>query len=301
MADGTTYGERFDRHWQGSLRASILVNRALGARAAVARISSGPGHGFVDPVPPEDGFAVSLQLRDYADGEIWYGGRPGRQTDLRRNNTVYFDLREGVEARLLDPFDFIQLGIPFRYLNRLAQEHGHDRVSGLEVTSGAGHSDPVMMHLLRSLEPALARPQEASQLFVDHVVLAVCAHLSAAHGRPIEQRTAADGLSARQLRRAMELIDERLGGALTITELARACGLSPSYFARQFARATGMTPHSWLTARRIELAKSMLRGSRRPLSEIALACGFADQSHFTRAFSAAVGTTPQRWRAAQHG
>ena len=43
----------------------------------------------------------------------------------------------------------------------------------------------------------------------------------------------------------------------------------------------GMPPHNWLLRRRIEVAKGKLRDSRMPLSDVAFACGFADQSHLT--------------------
>lgn len=53
-----------------------------------------------------------------------------------------------------------------------------------------------------------------------------------------------------------------------------------------------------MVLRRCELAKELLRSSPLSLAEIALACGFADQSHFTRAFARLVGMTPGAWRRA---
>jgi len=60
--------------------------------------------------------------------------------------------------------------------------------------------------------------------------------------------------------------------------------------------STGTPPHRWLMDQRIAESKRLLVGPSLPLIDIAIKCGFSDQSHFTRAFSARVGTAPGRWR-----
>jgi AraC family transcriptional regulator len=54
------------------------------------------------------------------------------------------------------------------------------------------------------------------------------------------------------------------------------CRLSASHFSRAFRRNTGAAPHRWLMTRRVEVAKEKLRDGRLSLSDVALACGFAD-------------------------
>ncbi len=92
-------------------------------------------------------------------------------------------------------------------------------------------------------------------------------------------------------------MDEHLDGAISITDVASACGLSTDHFIRAFRRRMRTTPHRWLVERRVERARLLLRGSG-SLAEIALACGFADQSHFTRVFTRMVGCPPGAWRRA---
>ena len=72
-------------------------------------------------------------------------------------------------------------------------------------------------------------------------------------------------------------------------------GLSRYHFLRAFRRETGVTPHAYLTGRRIAAAKALLAGDQ-PLSEVALACGFYDQSHFSRSFKGCTGLTPGQYR-----
>lgn len=101
-----------------------------------------------------------------------------------------------------------------------------------------------------------------------------------------------------QERLAKETMSARLASDIAMTEVARACRLSLCHFTRAFGNTVGVAPYRWFLAARIERAKDLLTGSRLPLAEIALECGFVDQSHFTNTFVRRVGTTPRRWRVA---
>jgi AraC family transcriptional regulator len=92
------------------------------------------------------------------------------------------------------------------------------------------------------------------------------------------------------------MMRSRLDEAVPVAELARALSLSPGHFARAFKQTTGQAPHRWLMEQRIGKAKQLLIGTTLSLGEIALACGFADQSHFTRVFSRVTHFSPGAWR-----
>ncbi|WP_404286813.1 helix-turn-helix domain-containing protein [Microvirga sp. RSM25] len=102
-----------------------------------------------------------------------------------------------------------------------------------------------------------------------------------------------------QERRAREIMQARLATRLTIADVARECRLTPSYFAKAFRRTTGMSPHQYLTGLRVQEAKSLLLSPTLSLAEIAIICGFGDQSYFTRVFTRFVGTSPGAWRRAR--
>jgi AraC family transcriptional regulator len=103
------------------------------------------------------------------------------------------------------------------------------------------------------------------------------------------------GLTPLQLRRVRDSIDARIDQDISLAQLASDSGLSTSHFARAFVRSTGIPPHRWLTRRRVERAKELMY-TNATLAEIALMCGFSDQSHLTRVFAQVVGITPGRWR-----
>jgi AraC family transcriptional regulator len=104
------------------------------------------------------------------------------------------------------------------------------------------------------------------------------------------------GLAPWQLRRATDFICAHLSGNISLEQLASACDLSVSYFARGFKNGTGLPPHRWLVEMRLEKVKDLLLNTKMPLAEVAVACGFADQSHLTKTFARATGNTPGMWR-----
>jgi len=94
---------------------------------------------------------------------------------------------------------------------------------------------------------------------------------------------------------ARELLDDQCGEAVRVTELARAAGVHPVHLARVFRRYLGCTPGDYLR-RRLERAAVLLRETACPLSDVALSCGFADQSHLANAFKRHIGVTPGAYR-----
>jgi AraC family transcriptional regulator len=104
------------------------------------------------------------------------------------------------------------------------------------------------------------------------------------------------GLAPWQERRAKELMSTHLGREISLAFVAGECKLSVSHFARSFKQCTGKPPHRWLLENRVEKAKEFLIDAELPLAEIALECGFSDQSHFTRVFSRIAGTSPGTWQ-----
>lgn len=91
-------------------------------------------------------------------------------------------------------------------------------------------------------------------------------------------------------------VDQHIGSKLSQALLATEVRLSVSHFARSFRRTFGCTPHHYVTARRIERARDLLRSPSRPMSEIALTCGLSDQAHLSRLFKQETGLTPSQWR-----
>jgi AraC-like DNA-binding protein len=104
------------------------------------------------------------------------------------------------------------------------------------------------------------------------------------------------GLPPRVLRRIREYINDKIDQRISVALLAGLANLSVCYFVRAFKQSVGITPHDYLIRQRVERTKQLLSGTDMPLSEIALAAGFADQSHFARRFRQHVGMSPRDYR-----
>jgi AraC-like DNA-binding protein len=181
--------------------------------------------------------------------------------------------------------------------DRLADDLGVSRIDGLAIEPGVAVNDPVVANLGPCLLPAIEHPEEANTVFVEHVAMALHTHLAQRYGGMRIPRTSGSGsLTPWQLRLTRDTINAHLDGGVSLARLARDCGLSISHFARAFMCSTGMPPHRWLMQRRVDRAKDLMRSTKAPLVEIALACGFSDQGHFTRVFSQVTGATPSQWR-----
>jgi AraC-like DNA-binding protein len=104
------------------------------------------------------------------------------------------------------------------------------------------------------------------------------------------------GLSPNHLQLAKSMLSVRDHDKVTLAALGRACGLSPSHFAREFKQSTGLPPHRWALRNKIVQAKEMLLHSGLSLPAIAYACGFVDQSHLGRWFKRLTGVSPRAWQ-----
>lgn len=103
-------------------------------------------------------------------------------------------------------------------------------------------------------------------------------------------------LTSHQMKVAQTLMLENLSRKITVREVAKRCGISPSHFMRAFRDTCGTTPYQWVLQQRIKLAKQLLATSYLTLPEIALECGFAHREPFTKAFARITGCGPSRWR-----
>jgi AraC-like DNA-binding protein len=157
--------------------------------------------------------------------------------------------------------------------------------------SGRPEQAPVVQKLLDAMATDLAAGSPAGSLVGDCLVAALCASLFTSTRRTDK----AGGLVSAARRRVLERIEQDLDRPLTLADLAVEAGLGVRQFCRAFRATTGASPHQYVLERRIERAQKLI-ASGGMLAEVALQCGFADQSQLTRSFSRRVGLTPAAYR-----
>lgn len=94
----------------------------------------------------------------------------------------------------------------------------------------------------------------------------------------------------------LDYIEDQLDTALNLEDLATMANMPLLRFLRSFTHVTGTTPHAYITERRLQRARLLIRDSNSSLADIAADCGFAHQSHMGSAFKFRLGLSPQQYR-----
>jgi AraC-like DNA-binding protein len=299
MATSEGYGQRLGERLRAE-QASAIVTRVLRS-ADMAVTEARCDHsvpGLSGSFRRQDAFLVSLTLRDYPNRVYWEDGRLISVCDVRAGQTCIHDLKRDPVALLDKPIHHLFFYLPRGALDAIADDAAAPQIDDLNHKP-VGVDDDTISSLGRVVLPVLNHPDQASQLFVDHILFALGIHVAQTYGGmralspPIR-----GGLTPRQIRRAKEILTANLDGRVPLKQVAQACGLSVSHFSRAFRRSVGAAPHAWLLTHRVEVAKQKLRDGGSSLSDAALACGFADQSHLTKVFTRIVGLSPGAWRRA---
>lgn len=100
----------------------------------------------------------------------------------------------------------------------------------------------------------------------------------------------------RDLLRARDLADARYAEPLGVDDLARAAGFSRAHFSREFRRAFGESPHTYLLTRRLERAAALLRSTDRSVARICFDVGLQSVGSFTTSFTRTYGVSPSAYR-----
>jgi AraC family transcriptional regulator len=149
---------------------------------------------------------------------------------------------------------------------------------------------------------SVLRQAHVSGAALDDVAAGALAHRLVVHlltrygGVRLPARAAPGLLDARTVDDVAGLVEARLGGPLALDDLAAVAHLSPFHFARAFARTTGLPPHAFVVARRMDRAGRLLWTTDLPVEDVARAVGYENLSHFRRLFRRHHGVPPSALR-----
>jgi AraC family transcriptional regulator len=157
---------------------------------------------------------------------------------------------------------------------------------------------PQLRAAMLAVNDELTADAAGDRLAAESLANLLAVHLirTASAPRPSARRTYG-ALPQGKLRAVVEYIEDHLDTGLTLEQMAAAAHLSAYHFARQFKSATGVPPHQYVLARRVDRAQQLLQpDSDLSLAEIAACAGFSDQSQFSHHFKRVVGVTPRQFR-----
>ncbi|MBD2466005.1 helix-turn-helix transcriptional regulator [Oscillatoria sp. FACHB-1407] len=171
----------------------------------------------------------------------------------------------------------------------------HETVDGdrVHLLPHFAEADPLIYQIGTALKSALTSEQPSTHLYIDSLSTALAAHLIMHYSTTKLKISMIDnGLPKQTLEKVIDYIYTHLGQEVTLSQLANLTGMSQYYFCRLFKQSTGLSPHQYLIQKRVEQAKQLLIERKSPIADIALQCGFTNQSHLNRHFKRIVGVTP---------
>ncbi|NJK36123.1 MAG: helix-turn-helix domain-containing protein [Oscillatoriales cyanobacterium SM2_2_1] len=131
--------------------------------------------------------------------------------------------------------------------------------------------------------------ESLANLFLLHLLRQYCT-------QPLRIKTYEGGLSTPKLQQAIDYIQAHLDQKLSLEEIAQHLNLSVYHFCDLFKQSTGIAPYKYVLQQRVERAKQLLKDEERTIVDIALECGFANQTHLNKHFRKVTGMTPKTYR-----
>jgi AraC family transcriptional regulator len=192
-----------------------------------------------------------------------------------------------------DDIDVCHLYLSEGLVSGVANEIMDRSVAEVRLRDVLKADDPIVTAAVDTIAREARAPSLGGALYVEAVATQLTVHLLRNYASVTFREAGDKGrLSPAQARRVAEYIDSRLHEPLNLETLAGVAGLGVWSFTRRFRQSFGRAPHAYVIERRVERARCLLAQGLRPVKEIALACGFADQAHMTRVFQARLNTTP---------
>jgi len=265
---------------------------------AVTRLRSGPRDMEKAPeYPPDQAILICVALMPAAIGQ-WQALYNGQSVGVSRAipfATTFIDLNCRMEMWVRGPFDYLHYYFSQGLLERIALDNGVS--APFRLREAFFIEDLVVAELTKTILMPVNHGEPLDRLALDQIAMVLGAHiLQSRSGAPTIAVGSTRGLEAWQKLRTEEMLRAHLQGNITVMELASACGLSGSNFARRFRLSFGTSVHQRLIQLRIERAKHLLLRTKKSFVEIALLSGFCDQAAFSRTFSRIERMTPSRWR-----
>ncbi len=236
--------------------------------------------------------ALAMALNSY-ECETWADGKPYVRRHWKNGNLQLLPSGVVPRAAFFAPMHMLHIYIPQEAIATIAEVDA----SSIEMIDPLGERDDDITFCCRQIAREISTNQPMSQIHFDALVTSIAIQLLRRWSNRGEKgKLEQGGLSPHKLRRVVEYLSAHLTEDIGLEDAASVAGLSAKHFARAFKQSTGLPPHRWVIERRVERSQSLLTEGGLTLAEIALECGFADQSHFTATFRRIIGTTPGRWQ-----
>jgi AraC family transcriptional regulator len=193
----------------------------------------------------------------------------------------------------------LHLYLPVGQLQRTQERFNLPQSSPHSIEYLGGLHDDLIYGIGTSLLSEIVAPTSTGSMLAEAASLTLAARLFQKYQNQDETKhsgAVSYKLNDIRVRRVLNYIETHLEEDLTVANLADIANLSPFHFTRMFSATLGVSPNRYISRRRLENAKSMIKLGRLPLTEIAHRSCFSSQASFNRAFRRATGMSPGEFR-----
>ncbi|MDT3442939.1 MULTISPECIES: helix-turn-helix domain-containing protein [unclassified Pseudofrankia] len=250
------------------------------------------------PVPPMRDYMIVAYRRGATAMHRRFDSRWSYE-DLAPGDVSLLTRASESHWRWPEPIEVVHLYLTQQAVSSVCGQVFDRDIGDVELRDLLKANDPAIHRTAMLIAAEAAAGGLGSRLLVESLSAQLIVHLIRRHadvtfrGRPTD-----GGLTCLQLRAVRDYVAAHIGESMSLAQLAACAALSPYHFARQFRVARGCSPHEFVLQQRVEHAQRLLSRSRMPIRDIALDCGFCDQSHMTRVFKRHLGVTPRQYRLA---
>lgn len=163
------------------------------------------------------------------------------------------------------------------------------------ISSLLSKNNSTIKHIVENMCAALSQKQTGYEFMVQGCLYQIIGIIISEH--IYEQNSKDDFTSGRlnSIKEVLAYISENYYNNISLEELAKIAGMNPKYFCRYFRSMTERTPIDYLNYYRVECACEMLTTKDMSIKEVAISCGFNDESYFIKTFHKYKDTTPKQF------
>jgi AraC family transcriptional regulator len=271
------------------MNQDAITTRAQGPLVEISEVSATKGEWAA---PAVDKVSLALVLSDFS--ARWRGRQGLRTENVSAGAVAICEFGGPRQFEMRNPAEFGIVTMPNETLEQAGQDARYVRP---ELQTHDVLNDSTLRRLMEILLSEKQAGFRSGALFLDSVAATLANYLLRHYSVAAAVfKNSTGGLAPSVLRRSIEFIHAHIESDLRLRDLAREANISMSHLIRGFRQSTGKTPYQYLLHQRIERARSLMRDHRAPLTEVALASGFADQHHLARVFRRITGVTPSNYR-----
>jgi AraC family transcriptional regulator len=235
-------------------------------------------------------FTDGVELLQRRDGHT-------RQMRVRAGDVLVTAAGEPKLLRHEEEAELLKIKLAPELVERIATESGLSNAGGSLLKDNFGTRDPQLAHFCREFRAELEQENIGSRLYAESLAIQLALYLLRHYSITSPGNDVGAGrLPAHKLRRAIEYMSDQLHEELSLEGIANALSMSAFHFAHLFKQTTGLSPYRYVIELRLERAKSLLRSTDLPITEIAQRVGYCNNSRFAVAFHRATGVTPRDFR-----